>query len=120
MRHSFSNDGGGFLIKVMLFGKRIIWSNHYFQDDLLEEVQAVSRERGLRGHINNHRAYSNEILEVIAKGLWRKIGDGSSTLFWEHKWVDESTLKVKYPRLYQISNQRNMFIFDMDYWDGQM
>ena len=86
--------------------KQIIWSNHYSQCENVDVVPTMDRIGDLWGQITSNKGYGNEILEVISKGMWRKVGDGSSVLFWEHKWLRETPLKDRFPRLYQISNQR--------------
>lgn len=36
----------------------------------------------------------------------RKIGNGMTTSFWNDKWKGERCFRLKYPRLFMISNQR--------------
>ena len=78
------------------------------------------RSGGLWGQITNMSKVRPEVLDVVSKGLWRKVGEGDSTLFWEYKWIGEVSLKTKFPRLYAISNQKHSLILDMGYWDGQV
>lgn len=47
-----------------------------------------------------------------------QLGEGSKTRFWLDKWVGESTLKARFPRLFQISLQREDLISNMGFWDG--
>ncbi|KAL5168270.1 putative ribonuclease H protein [Glycine soja] len=54
------------------------------------------------------------------KGSWLKngtkwkVGCGSKVLFWEDGWMEDGvSLKEKYPRLYQISQQQNRHIQQM-------
>ena len=65
------------------------------------------------------QVFNNETLEAIGNGSWRKIGDGTSILFWEHMWVGEQTLKNRFFRLYRISNQKRLFLNDTGFWNGQ-
>ena len=62
---------------------------------------------------------STKISRVISRGLWKRVGRGNATLFWEHKWVGDLVLKDAYSRLYNISNQKGTLIMDMGFWDGQ-
>ena len=76
--------------------KWIIWSNHYIWKETVDMVPAVERLGGIWSQIISHTGFQNEILEVISKALWRKLGDRSSVLFWEHKWVAKESLRDRY------------------------
>lgn len=43
----------------------------------------------------------------------RKVGNGNTTSFWKDEWLGEGTLRSKYPRLYDISNQKEACIGEM-------
>ncbi|KEH40277.1 hypothetical protein MTR_1g026690 [Medicago truncatula] len=43
----------------------------------------------------------------------RTVGNGNKTSFWNHVWVGEETFRSKYPRLFDISNQKEVTIGDM-------
>ena len=63
---------------------------------------------------------NNQMLDVISKGVWRKVDRGNAILFWEHRWIGAALLKEQFPRLYNMSNQKKQFIMDMGFWDGQL
>ena len=69
------------------------------------------------------------IFNLTKEGSWFnrnikwKIGSGSKVLFWEDAWKeDEVSLKEKYPRLYQISQQQvqQMGITTNTGWEWQL
>ena len=69
------------------------------------------------GQIISSKYNRAKILEVMSKGIWRKVGRGNSTLFWEHCWIGDKVLMKTFPRLYSLlSNQKKTFIVDMDTW----
>lgn len=43
----------------------------------------------------------------------RKVGNGNKTSFWNHVWLGNETLRSSYPRLYDISNQKDMCVGEM-------
>lgn len=43
----------------------------------------------------------------------QKIREGCFTLFWHDNWVDEECLKIKFPRLFSLSSQKNAKICEM-------
>ncbi|GJU20664.1 hypothetical protein Tco_1154006 [Tanacetum coccineum] len=40
----------------------------------------------------------------------RKLGNGTSTRFWDDIWCGESTLKSKFPRVYMLDNDRDCIV----------
>jgi hypothetical protein len=52
----------------------------------------------------------------ISDALRKKVGNGGSTRFWEEKWIDDTTLKEKFPRLFSLSDQKEVFISEL--FDG--
>ncbi|KHN01950.1 hypothetical protein glysoja_040782, partial [Glycine soja] len=46
----------------------------------------------------------------------RKIGDGSSTLFWKDKWLGNTILKSAFLRLYRIALNKDVKVADMGIW----
>ena len=100
--------------------KRDIVSNHYHCQNR-NEIEVVHGEKGgLWGLIISVPNSSTKIKKVIFDGLWRKVGMGSFTLFWEHRLVSDKPLKDAFPRLYSISNQKMTVIADMGNWDGHL
>ena len=48
----------------------------------------------------------------------RKVGNGLSTRFWEDRWIGEKCFRLKYPRLYSISNSRDALVGEVGNWSG--
>jgi hypothetical protein len=46
-------------------------------------------------------------------GMVRKIGNGESTKFWHVKWIGDVALKVKFPRLFSLSEQKDIMISEV-------
>jgi len=60
------------------------------------------------------------VCNLFEEGSWLKngtkwkVGCGSKVLFWEDEWMENGvSLKEKYPRLYQISQQQHQHIQQM-------
>lgn len=47
------------------------------------------------------------------------MGDGGLTRFWEESWVGGEILRVTFPRLFQLSNDKSGLIKDMGSWVGE-
>ena len=40
----------------------------------------------------------------------RKVGDGAATLFWSHRWLGETPLCVRFPRLFDLAENKSIFV----------
>jgi len=49
-------------------------------------------------------------LEKVVEGV---VGNRENTSFWKDFWVDDVSLRVRFPHLYSISNQNDCKIGDM-------
>jgi len=38
----------------------------------------------------------------------RRVGDGAATLFWSHKWIGGSPLCVRFPRLFDLAENKTI------------
>ncbi|XP_057770874.1 uncharacterized protein LOC130990667 [Salvia miltiorrhiza] len=82
----------------------------------------------IRGNQRSKSSWWGKIVEggrgVTAKwfenNLVRSIGNGRETLFWEHRWVGNQPLKIRFPRLYFISSQKGNSISDMGSWEDDV
>jgi len=45
--------------------------------------------------------------------LGLKIGNGTQTLFWDDKWVDEVPLQVRFSRLFDLSENKLLTVAQM-------
>ena len=46
------------------------------------------------------------------------LGKGDRIKFWEDLWVIETPLKVRFPRLFNISLDQSSILKDLGLWDG--
>ena len=98
----FSNDSH-------LLWKRVVCSIHNIsQNDKIHALNSANsgRLRSLWGQITNMARFWDEALDVTQKGFHRKVGVGSSSLFWVDQWVGEISLKERFPWLFSISSQK--------------
>jgi hypothetical protein len=49
----------------------------------------------------------------LSDSIYRRVGNGTSTLFWKSKWVGEDTLAVAFPRLFSLSNSKDCLVSDI-------
>ncbi|XP_016206787.1 uncharacterized protein LOC107647186 [Arachis ipaensis] len=61
---------------------------------------------------------AQQVKEKVISGLAMEVGDGRRTLFWEDNWVQGGPLKVRFSRLFSVSNQQGSVIGDCGFWDG--
>ena len=47
---------------------------------------------------------------VLRENIGVKIGNGDQVLFWQDVWVGKSPFELSFPRLYMLSNQKNVFV----------
>ncbi|XP_024632905.1 uncharacterized protein [Medicago truncatula] len=40
----------------------------------------------------------------------RRVGDGAATLFWSHRWIGGSPLSVRFPRLFDLSENKTITV----------
>ncbi|XP_057808813.1 uncharacterized protein LOC131023283 [Salvia miltiorrhiza] len=82
----------------------------------------------IRGNQRSKSSWWGKIVEggrgVTTKwfenNLVKSIGNGRETLFWEHRWVGNQPLKIRFPRLYFISSQKGNSISDMGSWEDDV
>jgi hypothetical protein len=55
------------------------------------------------------------ITNWFSGGLVRRIGNGETTKFWLANWIGGTVLKDKFPRLYSISEQKEMRVSELLY-----
>ncbi|XP_057809058.1 uncharacterized protein LOC131023530 [Salvia miltiorrhiza] len=58
----------------------------------------------------------NSNCEWLLNKIERRVGNGSNTSFWGQKWVGGSTLKLVFPRLFQLSSNKEARIGDLGKW----
>lgn len=54
--------------------------------------------------------------DVDSGGGWfgdsvrRRVGDGADTLFWSHRWIGDSPLCVRFPRLFDLAENKTITV----------
>ncbi|XP_019418518.1 PREDICTED: uncharacterized protein LOC109329295 [Lupinus angustifolius] len=48
--------------------------------------------------------------------VWKDIGNGLQTLFWHDIWVGNQSLKVAFPRLFNLASNHGAWVGDNGYW----
>lgn len=56
--------------------------------------------------------------EILLNSFKLQLGKGNIICFWEDHWLNQGILRDIYPRLYQLTAQRNHTISDVGFWDG--
>ncbi|XP_019447318.1 PREDICTED: uncharacterized protein LOC109350542 [Lupinus angustifolius] len=52
--------------------------------------------------------------------IWKEIENDLQTLFWHDVWVGTQSLKVVYPRLFNLAQNQNAWVGDNDHWDEEV
>lgn len=97
--------------------KRVVMSTHCFNNRraTFNEFQTI------QGTFNEVVSWRNKIpwlKDSITINMEVKIGNGSTVLFWHGIWVGNQALKILFPRLFNISTQKEYLVIDMRVWDG--
>lgn len=108
----FSKDGDS-------LWKRTMYSIHNLQPDkLLVNQENRRRLGGVWDSITSIYKWGRNFEQVIQKGIQMRVGDGKNLSFWEDKWVGGMCLKIRFPRLFLFSVQKEEKIANMGVWDG--
>lgn len=52
-------------------------------------------------------------------GLKRRLGKGDKTKLWEDVWLGNVSLKEMFPRLYNVSENKEMVIEELGVWETE-
>ncbi|XP_016192158.1 uncharacterized protein LOC107633037 [Arachis ipaensis] len=61
---------------------------------------------------------NDAVKDKMIAGLSMEVGDRRRTRFWEDLWLQSGPLKMSFPRLFSVSNQKGSVIGDCGFWDG--
>jgi len=53
----------------------------------------------------------------FGKATWWKVGDGSRVKLWEDVWLQSSSLKSMFPRLYSLSLDQGKTVGEVGTWE---
>ncbi|XP_072066858.1 uncharacterized protein [Arachis hypogaea] len=98
--------------------KKVVCACNNLNPDVLLSSQILPIKGGPWKDICQIQFTSQQIRQKIITGLAMEVGDGRGTRFWEDVWLRGGALKVQFPRLFSVSNQRGSFIGDCGFWDG--
>jgi hypothetical protein len=56
---------------------------------------------------------SNLGVDWFSANVTKKVGNGAQTSFWRDKWIGDSPLKERFPRLFSISNQKEAMVAEL-------
>jgi len=100
----------------LLDGERSLWK------EVLEEKYGPCMGRLLEGGNSSWPRFASLWWKGLVKlgdfgaegwfnlGVGRRVGNGMSTSFWNVKWKGDRCFRLKYPRLFKISNQREAMV----------
>lgn len=54
----------------------------------------------------------------LSNSIIKKIGNGSETSFWNECWIVQQPLSCRFPRLYNISSQKNVVVAKLGNWNN--
>ena len=63
-------------------------------------------------------AESSLVQNAVVSNLNINIGDGIRTKFRHDPWMQNSTLKERFPLLYNVSSQKKAFVAEMGWFEG--
>ena len=90
-----------------LYGKELLFRNITAKTLLIARLDLEhGKTEGPWGQILSISSFGHVFHEVISNGMWRKLGKGNSTLFWEHCWIGETPLSLMFPRFYNLPMQK--------------
>lgn len=89
-----------------MYGKRY-WSQNIGLGETYVKITHLTRtDRG--GKILCKVCGNYEEGTWIDKNFCWRVGQGNEVKFWEDKWVGDEPLRCKFPRLYMISNYKDI------------
>ncbi|GKV16991.1 hypothetical protein SLEP1_g27551 [Rubroshorea leprosula] len=100
--------------------KRIVKEKYY--GGKWEEVDITAfgnrRMSKLWRDIINIGGRSMKLSNILVEGFKWEVGEGNRVSFWSNPWVGNKTLRVEYPRLYELSTNKECKISDIGVWEG--
>ncbi|GJT29209.1 hypothetical protein Tco_0909484 [Tanacetum coccineum] len=125
-----SKKYGGLVVSSLYALNRVLllkWVWRFFSHGSCLWTRFIKAIYGEDGALNSPSSLSKrspwldiirEVIVLRTKGInlldliRKKIGIGLHTLFWEDIWLDDLTLKHKFPRLYALDNYKQITVFE--------
>jgi hypothetical protein len=89
-----------------------------YKPDLENEVFPVNSSRWWKDICAIDSAV--ELKKWFSEGVVRRLGTGDRILFWHEKWVGDSPLRDKFPRLFSLSSQKEATVREIWCDDGDV
>jgi hypothetical protein len=112
---SFEQGGLGILnLKTMNKALLVkwLWRFHNIQEKYLWKTIIENRYNNSRT-TNNMSTFWKEVnkeKDIFITSISKKIGNGSKTLFWKDRWLNDCSLNIQYPFLFEISMEPNITV----------
>lgn len=90
--------------------KRILISIYNIKGLKASSYTLGAMKGGFWEKLLNDDSETTRIRGIVESGMQIIIGEGKSTLFWHDSWCSGGPLKLSFPRLFSISNQRDVVI----------
>jgi hypothetical protein len=80
----------------------------------------------LNGDVRRASTWWKDICNLQGDRRWfeqatvKKVGDGGSTSLWCDSWLGNFSLRDRFPRLYSISNMKEVKVADAGYWENNI
>ncbi|GKV02160.1 hypothetical protein SLEP1_g14627 [Rubroshorea leprosula] len=100
--------------------KRIVKEKYYGGKWEEVDITAIGNRRTSKiwRDIINIGGRSMKLRNMLVEGFKWEVGEGNRVSFWSEPWVGNKTLRVAYPRLYELSMNKECKISDMGVWEG--
>ncbi|XP_016206964.1 uncharacterized protein LOC107647403 [Arachis ipaensis] len=98
--------------------KKVVCSCYDLKPNMMLSTQPLPTKGGPWKDICQLQLKDSNVRDKMITGLSMEVGDGRRTLFWEDVWLQGGSLKLRFPRLFSISNQQGSVIGDCGFWDG--
>ncbi|KAI8542071.1 hypothetical protein RHMOL_Rhmol08G0110300 [Rhododendron molle] len=93
--------------KDSLWAKVVCRKYGFSHQDWLPQLPSSGRVSIIRRDICSIGNPDSEMGNIIQAGFKLQVYSGNNTLFWNHKWMGDQTLREEFPRLYLKSSQKD-------------
>lgn len=102
-------------------GRGLLWVKliKSIHGDLVTRVEEGRVNAKYNGVLCNITKICNDLSSVgidFKNSFKRKVGNGGETSFWLEKWVGDFALRDKFPRLFNIDNNKMGLISEIGIW----
>ncbi|XP_025636059.1 uncharacterized protein [Arachis hypogaea] len=98
--------------------KKVVCSCYDLKPNMMLSSQQMPTKGGPWKDICQLQLKDSNVRDKLITGLSMEVGDGRRTLFWKDVSLQGGSLRLRFPRLFSISNQQGSVIGDCGFWDG--